>query len=179
MRDPTIARNYAEALFQSGEAAGVAERYGHLIEVVAGAISADQRIRVILESPRVTKDHKRELLARALKGHAPDPFIRFLGAIIKRNRQGLIPQVAEQYLALLDVKQNRLHAGVTIARQPDENLQKEIARRLSETFGKTVVPHFRHEPAILGGLVVRIGDRVLDGSLRRKLLVLRRQMLGA
>jgi F-type H+-transporting ATPase subunit delta len=179
LREPTIARNYAEALFQSGERSGETERYADLLEAIAGAISADDRIRVVLDSPRVTKDRKHQLLADALQGRAPEPLVRFLSAVIKRGRQGLIPDIAREYLALLDISQNRVHAGVVVAREPDKKTQQEIARRLSEVFGKTVVPHFREEPAILGGLIVRVGDTVMDGSLRRKLLALRRQMLGA
>ena len=179
MRESTIARNYAEALFASAERSGDAERYAALIEAVAGAVDADEKIRIVLESPRVTKARKQELLTHALKGRAPDPFVRFLAAMIKRGRQGLIGPVAREYLALMDVKQNRVHAGVVLARQPDGKLEKDIVRRLSEVFGKTVVPHFREDPAILGGVIVRVGDQVMDGSLRRKLLVLRRQMLGA
>lgn len=178
MRDPTIARNYAEALFQSGERSGETQRYADLMEAVAGAVEADERIRIVLESPRVPKPQKIEILRRALEGRAPEAFVRFLAAIIKRGRQGLIGGISREYLALLDVKLNRVHAGVVVARQPDEKLKQEIGRRLSEVIGKTVVPHFRQDINILGGVVVRVGDRVMDGSLRRKLLLLRRKMLG-
>ena len=181
MREPTIARNYAQALFQSGErsGAGRSERYGDLIEAVAGAIQSDERIQAVLESPRVSKPQKQQILAKALEGRAADAFVRFLGAIVKRGRQGLFSAISREYLALLDVKANRVHAGVIVAREPDEKLKKEIARRLSEVMGKTVLPHFRQDTNILGGVIVRVGELVMDGSLRRKLLVLRRQMLGA
>ncbi len=178
MRESTIARNYAEALFASGERTGATEQYARLLEAVAGAIAADERISAVLESPRVSKPQKQALLASALAGRAPDPFIRFLGAVVRRGRQGVIAGISREFLALLDIKMERVHAGVTIAREPDERLRKEIGARLSVVIGKTVVPHFRTEPAILGGLVVRVGDRVMDGSLRRKLVSLRRQMLG-
>ena len=179
MREPTIARNYAEALFESGERSKQSQRYADLIEAVAGAIDADPRVRTVLESPRVTKAQKREILAKALKGHAPEPFVRFLGAVVKRGRQGMFSAIAHEYLGLVDVKMNRIHAGVVVARKPDDKLQKEIAERLSRIVGKTVVAHFRHDPGILGGVIVRMGDRVMDGSVRRKMLILRRKMLGA
>jgi len=178
LREPTIARNYAQALFDSGERTRATERYGRLLEAVAGAIAADQKIQLVLESPRVSKPQKQRILAKALEGRAPEPFIRFLGAIIRRGRQGLIGGISLEYLALMDVKLDRVHAGVTTAREPDEKLKKEIATRLSEVFGKTVVPHFRTDRAIIGGVIVRMGDSVMDGSLRRKMVSLRRQMLG-
>jgi len=177
VRDSTIARNYAEALFDAGERAKLTEQFADLIEAVAGAIDADERVRIVLESPRVHKEQKQALLARALRGKAPDQFVRFLSAIIKRGRQGLIAAVSTEYLNLVDIKFNRVHAGITVAREPDETLQREIRERLSRILGQEVIPHFSLEPGILGGLIVRVGDRVMDGSIRRKLLRLRKGML--
>jgi F-type H+-transporting ATPase subunit delta len=179
LREPTIARNYAEALFDSGEKSGDVEQYADLLEAIAGVIHTDDHIRAVLESPRVPKVQKQQLLSGALAGKAPEPFIRFLSAIIKRGRQGMIGGIAREFLNLVDIKMDRVHASVVVAREPDTRLQKEVAKRLSELVGLTVIPHFRHEPSILGGVIVRIGDRVMDGSLRRKMLLLRRKMLGA
>ncbi len=178
MREATIARNYAEALFQLGERTNDSERFGDLIEGVGGAIEAEETIRVVLDSPRVTKAAKQELLARALKNRAPDSFIRFLKAVIKRGRQGVIPAIARQYLELLDVKFDRVHASVAMARTPDQALRETVRKSLSEVLGKEVIAHYREDPGILGGVIVRIGDRVMDGSLRRRLKILRRQMLA-
>ncbi len=178
MRETTIARNYAEALFELGERTNESERFGDLIEGVGGAIEADESIRVVLESPNVTKAAKQELLARALKNRAPDAFIRFLAAVVKRSRQRIIPAIARQYLELLDVKFDRVHASVAMARTPDQALQDAVRKSLSEVLGKEVIAHYREDPGILGGVIVRIGDRVMDGSLRRRLKILRRQMLA-
>ena len=177
MREPTIARNYAEALFTLAERENASERFADLLESLGGAIEADRQIRLVLISPRIPKDAKARLLRKALARRAPEPFLRFLDAVIKRSRQALLPAIARQFHALVDTKFNRVHAGVTLAREPNAALEKEIGRRLSEVFGQDVIPHFRADGAILGGLVVRMGDRVMDGSLRRKLVRLRRQML--
>lgn len=179
MRDPTIARNYAQALLEAAERRGEAERYAALIEAVAGVLEADARIRAVLDSPRVAKEVKQRVLERALAGRAPEPFIRFLAAVVKRGRQGLLPAISREYHLLLDHKLNRVHAGVVLARAPDQALLEQIRRRLSAAIGKEVIPHVREDPRILGGIIVRVGDRVMDGSLRRKMMQLRRQMLGA
>ncbi len=179
MREPTIARNYAEALLEIAERWGEIELYGQLIAAIAGAMEADERIRLALESPRVPRQLKQQILERALSERAPERFVRFLAAVLKRGRQGLLPEISREYLALVDLKFNRVHAGITLAREPDSRLAAEIKRRLGRIIGKEVIPHYRADPRILGGIVVRIGDRVMDGSLRRKLLALRRQMLGA
>jgi len=181
VKNATVARNYAEALLLAAEAHGMAEveRYGELMEAVAGAVQAEERIAVALESPRVSKATKAALLERALGDLAPAEFVRFLQAVVRRGRQGLLGEIAQQYHALVDAKLNRVHAGVTLLEEPDARLEKAVIERLSRAIGKEVRAHFRADRGILGGVVVRVGDRIYDGSVRRKLAVLRRKMLGA
>lgn len=179
MKSITIARNYAAALFLAAEARGGddVERYGRLLEAVAGAVQADERIAVVLDSPRVSKATKARLLERALGDIAPAEVVRFLQAVVRRGRQGLLAEIAQEYQGLLDQKLNRVHAGVTLARDPDSQLEQQIAGRLAAALRKEVRAHFRTDHRIIGGIVVRVGDRVFDGSIRRKLNALRRRML--
>jgi F-type H+-transporting ATPase subunit delta len=177
----TIARNYAEALFGAAEAhdAATVERYGTLLDEVAGAVGADLRIAIALDSPRVAKATKARMLATGLQGVAPPEFIRFLQAVVYRGRQKFLADISRAYQALLDAKLNRVHAGITLAGEADPRLEEQVVARLRTVLGREVRAHFRTEGSILGGVVVRVGDRVYDGSLRRKLAVLRRQLLGA
>lgn len=177
MREPTIARNYAQALFELGERHDETQRYADLIEGLAGAIEQVPAVRVVLESPRVSKPKKQEILTGALKKYASEPFLRFLQAVVKRGRQGILPAISREYLELVDAKFNRIHAGITLAREPDKKLQEAVRAKLSEVIGKEVIPHFRADPAILGGLILRLNDRIIDGSLRRKMVNLKRQLL--
>jgi F-type H+-transporting ATPase subunit delta len=177
VRETTIARNYAQALFELGERHDETERYADLIEGLTGAIESVPAVRVALESPRVPKPKKQEILTKALQKYASEPFLRFLQAVVKRGRQGILPAISREYLELVDEKFNRMHAGVTLAREPDKKLQKAVQDKLSEVTGKEVIPHFRTDPAILGGLILRMNDRIIDGSLRRKMVNLKRQLL--
>jgi F-type H+-transporting ATPase subunit delta len=179
LREHTIALNYAEALFDVGEHSGHTERFADLLEALAGAIRSDDHIRQVLESPRVPKATKQQILAGALSRYAPEQFIKFLAAVVKRGRQGMMVAISDAYLELVDAKFNRIHAGVVLAREPDATFQELIRRKLSEVFGKTVIAHYRADPEILGGLIVRIGDRIMDGSVRRRMVSLRRQLLGS
>lgn len=171
MKSITIARNYAEALFAAGA------QFGEVLDAVAGAIQADQRIATVLESPRVSKAAKGQILERALKGEAPREFVRFLQAVVRRGRQGLLAEIAQEYQVLLDVKLNRVHAGVTLADDADAPTQKSVVDRLTKALGREVRAYFRSDPKILGGVVVRVGDRIFDGSVRRRLTALQRRML--
>ncbi len=179
MRESTIARNYAEALFQVGEKSGNTELFADLMEGLAAAVTSEDRVRHVLESPRVPKQTKQDILARTFAGHAPESFVRFIEAVVKRGRQGILDTICTQYLLLVDDKFNRVHAGVTLAREPDTALQDLVKRRLGEILDKDVIPHYRSDPEILGGLVVRVGDRIMDGSVRRRMKSLRRSLLGS
>jgi F-type H+-transporting ATPase subunit delta len=97
--------------------------------------------------------------------------------VVRRGRQALFGEIAQEYLVLLDKKLNRVHAGVTLAREADARTENEIVTRLTKALGREVRAHFRTDRAIVGGVVVRVGDRILDGSVRRRLMSLKRRML--
>lgn len=177
MRASTIARNYAEALFDLGERSGQTARYAELMDAVAGAIETTPRVQAVLMSPRVPKAEKSRLLAAALKD-TPREFVLFLQAVVKRGRQQVLPEIAAQYHALLDIKLNRVRAGVTLARPADERLQRSIQESLSRQLGKEVLASFSVDPEILGGAIVRVGERIHDGSVRRRVTKLRRHLLS-
>lgn len=176
MRYEVIARNYAEALFALGEEHGDSERYGALLGALAAAVASAPKVQAVLMSPRVPKAVKAQLLADALPD-APKPFVLFLQAVVKRNRQGILDDLAEVYGGMVDAKLNRVRVGVTLAREADAALRKQIAAALTKALGKEAIVGFASDPALLGGAVVRMGDRVHDGSLRKKLIMLRRQLL--
>jgi F-type H+-transporting ATPase subunit delta len=175
VREITIARNYAEALFELGTAAGGVQPFGDLIEEAAAAFSAPT-IEAVLMSPRVTKEQKVTIVTKGLTG-APRPFVLFMVAVIRRGRQMLIPRIADEYRVLLDAKLGRVRAAITLARDVDPLTRQVIVEQLSKAIGKDVISAFVTDPAILGGTIVKIGDQVYDGSVRKRLGRLRRQLL--
>ncbi len=177
MRSITIARNYAEALFDLGEGSGHTGRYAELIDAVTGAVETTPEVQAVLMSRRVPKFQKAKLLSSALEG-APREFVLFLQALVKRGRQRLLREIAAEYLTLLDIKHNRVRAGVTLAHPANQSLQGDIQAALSRQLGKEVLAAFHVDPEILGGTVVRVGERIHDGSIRRRATKLRRHLLS-
>jgi F-type H+-transporting ATPase subunit delta len=178
MRETTISRNYAETLFALARKANDLRGWGTMIGDVAGAIGNDRTLQLFLESPRVDAAQKSAMLGRALQDRMPRMFVRFLQTLVRNRRQMLIPDIAREYLDLVDEAEGRMHASVTMARQPEGEDMQVLARELSRAFGKIVVPHVTVNPAILGGVVVRVGDTVLDGSVRKRLGRLRSAMVA-
>jgi F-type H+-transporting ATPase subunit delta len=177
MRETTIARNYAETLLELARRAGDLRGFGEVADDIADAMQRDRTLYLFLESPRVSTHQKNQVIGRAFEGQLPPLFVRFLQALITHRRQMLLPEVAREYHDLVDQVEGRMHATVTVAREPGDGERAAIAQQLSRAYGKEVVPHFTVNPGILGGVVVRVGDTVLDGSVRRRLSSLRTRML--
>lgn len=177
MREPTIARNYAETLVALARKANDLDGWGAMIQDVADAIERDARLRQFLQSPRIPAERKNEILGRAFQDRLPRLFVRFIQAVVSHHRQALLGAIAVEYAALVDELANRVHAQVIVAREPDPALRAAVAAGVSRALGKTVVPHFSVRPEILGGLIVRVGDTVIDGSVRRRLLALRNRLV--
>jgi len=178
MRETTIARNYAEALLSLARKAGDLQAWGRMIDDVASAMERDERLRRFLEAPQISAEQKNEVLSKAYEDRAPRLFLRYLQQLVKNRRQMLIPAIAAEYRDLVDEVEGRVHAQVTVAKPVGEEERAAIARQLSHTLGKPVVPQIRINPNILGGVIVRIEDKVMDGSVRRRLGMLRGRMLA-
>ncbi len=178
MRDTTIARNYAEALIELARRAEDPAGWGKLIRDVASGMQQDATLSLFLESPKISEAQKNEILFEALGDRVPRHFLRFLQTLVRKRRQMLIPEIAVEYDSLLDIHEGRLHANVTVAREMSADDENKIAEQLTRVIGKSVVPHMHVNPAILGGVVVRIGDTVMDGSVRKRLSRLKGHMLA-
>src|SRR5258708_37553419 len=150
MRDTTIAGNYGETLFALAGKADDLQGWAAMIGEVADAMAQNATLRLFLESPRVSAARKNELLGAALSEDTPRVFLRFLQSMVTHRRQMLIPEVAREYRTLVDEAEGRLHANVTVARQPPEEEKPAIPAQLPRALGKEAAPHLTLDPPITG-----------------------------
>jgi F-type H+-transporting ATPase subunit delta len=179
VRAEIIARNYAETLLTLAERQGpeALEAFGGALDELAAMLDGDARTRQFLETPRVRPEQKKEALRQALDGRAPEMFVRFVMVLVDKRRQSLLPEIAQAYRALVDQRMGRARVDVTISHAPDDALQTEIQRALEAQLGRTVIPTYRVDPELLGGMVLRLGDEILDGSVRSRASALRRRLM--
>ena len=177
-RSAGVASNYADTLLTLAQAAGDTAGWGVLLRQLADAISSDHTLRLFLQSPRIASGLKSEVLTKAMTDKVPAVFLRYLQALVHNRRQMLIPNIADAYDMLLDASNGIVQARVTVARDLNDADRLLLAGRLSAVVGRTVVPHVTVDADILGGVIVRVGDTVMDGSLRRRLGLLRRRMMA-
>lgn len=181
MRAEIVARNYAQTLLELAERNGgqpTVEEFGRAMELLADTV-ADRKVREFLSTPRVDAEARKEALRGALEGRVPDLFLRFVMVVVDKRRQALLSDIAHEYRALVDERAGRVRVQVAISHAPDPDLEEEITRALAKRLGKTVIPTFTVNPELLGGMVVRMGDEILDGSVRTRAAQLRRRMIEA
>lgn len=179
MRDETIALRYAETLFELARRHEGVEAYGEGIELVGRLLNDHPDFRLFLETPRINAEAKKALVRKVFGDVLPKELASFLQVVIDKRRQRLLQGIALQYHHLVDEHWNRTHVEVTVARQLDDDAVAELARRLTKILGMEAIPHVRVRPQVLGGVVVRAGDTIYDGSLRRRMEDMRRQMMAA
>lgn len=180
MRAQAIARNYADTLFALAERHGgrpTAEEFLRAIEDLAALLHNEPRVREFLETPRVTGAQKQHALRASLAGRVPDLFLRFALVVLEKGRQSLFGEIARAYRDRVDEMLGRVRVSVVISHAPDAALQAEIVRALEARLGKTVIADFAVDPELLGGMIVRLGDQILDGSIRSRAAGLRRRLL--
>jgi len=179
MHAETIARNYAEALLALARKANDLDGWGLALNGVVTAVESDARLRNFLAAPQVSASEKNIVLGKAFKDQLPPTMVRFIQKTVLNRRQMLLPLIAVEYGNLVDETTGTVHAQVTVSREATDADRKTIATQLSRAFAKTVVPHVRVNPAILGGVIVKVGDRVMDGSVRKRLKTLRARIVTA
>jgi F-type H+-transporting ATPase subunit delta len=181
MRETTIAGTYADVLLELAQRAEDPQGWGRMFGDVAAAVENDAHLGHFLESPRIGDTRKIEVLHRAFGNILPAPLVRFLETLVRHRRQMLLTTIATEYNDRLDALEGRVHADVTVARGLSEKERSALAAQLTRTVGegRDVVPVVRVHPPILGGVIVRIGDRVVDGSVRTRLARLRHLLASA
>lgn len=178
MREEIVVRNYAETLFELAGRHGGVESYGGAVAAVAD-LTEERRVRDFLATPRVSADRKKEALRRALDASVPPMLLRFLLVVVDKGRQRLLLPIMRHFQVLLDRHRGLRHMEVTVARELDEVEREDLAAQLSSATGATVIPSIRVNPGIFGGIVIREGDALYDGSLKRQLDAMRRRLLAA
>ena len=164
-----VAVNYASALVELAEREGALDEYASLIHAVADMFRSTPEFRRFLETPRVSLADKKAVIRKVFGGRTPELFLRYLLVVIEKRRFRLLPEIDLAYREQVDEKEGRVRASVTLAHPADSELHQQIGRELSDLFDREVIATYKEDADLLGGIVIRVGDRVMDGSVRRRL----------
>lgn len=175
----TIARVYAETMLRTADRHGVREEVDASLAAVVDALEREPRLRRFLEGPQIEEADKKAVLKSAFGGAIHPLGLRFLFLLVDKHRETLLEEIVTGWRELLDERAGLQSASVVTAVPVAEEVLDRIRAALERRTGKTVRLQHRIDPGLLGGMVVRAGDTVIDGSLRTRLRTLRRRLRAA
>ena len=173
-----IAQVYARALFEVAKELGLLDEIRGQLGTFADALASDRELTVFFFSPYFSTEEKKDGLRRAVDGAEP-VFMNFLEALIDGHRMPAIFRIRARYEQLWDDEKQLLPVEVTSAVALDARTVRSIGDRVGEQTGRTVELSSHVDPDILGGIVLRVGNFVLDASIRNRLNQLRKQVARA
>ena len=176
MRIEVAAKRYAQAAFDIAREKDELDRWVEDLQVIAD-LAAQPGVVEFLASSRVPFEVKEGLLASGLADVSPLA-MNLARLLVQKGRIAMAEQVRDEYQRLLDEHRGVAQALVLTAVPLSDDEERAVAQRLRELTGKEIVLERQVDPEIMGGLVARVGDRLIDGSTRTRLLALRRLLAG-
>ncbi len=171
-----VARRYAEAVFDLGVQQGTLDRWLSDLRLIAEAYS-NRKLAFILRQPKIPFARKEAIVRDLLAPKVSREALALAILLVERELVDLGPKIAEAFEQQLNDYRGLATAVVTSAVPLDTRQQEEVAAYLETLTGKRITLKTRVDPEILGGIVAQIGDTLLDGSVRRKLALLRDQII--
>jgi F-type H+-transporting ATPase subunit delta len=173
-----IAAVYARSLFEVADEQGKLDEVREQLGAFADALSETRELQVFFFSPYFSTQEKEDGLDRAVTD--ADPVVmNFLKLLIQKHRTPVIFRIRANYDRLWEEENKLLPVEITSAVELDKEIVKQLGDRIAEQTGRKVELSSRVEPEILGGIVVQVGNSVLDASIRNRLEQLRRQVVKA
>ena len=170
-----IAQVYARALFEVAMERDILDEVHDELGAFTEALNDNRELAVFFFSPYFSSEEKKDGLHRAVTGADP-AFMNFLEALLERHRMPAIFRIRAEFEALWDEEKKLLPVEVTSPVELDKEIVQSIGKRIGEQTGQKVELSSKVDPDILGGLVVRVGNYVLDASIRNRLNQLRKQV---
>lgn len=178
-RAGTVARVYAETLYRTASRHDAVDAVDESLASFEEILGERADLAAFLAAPQIDAAAKRALVRRVFEGSLHPIVLRFLDLVIRKHRETAFDEIVIAWSALLDDRAGRQSATVTTAVEADATLIDRVRRALEETTGRTIRLESEVDPTLLGGIVIRAGDTVIDGSLRTRLRTLRGRLRTA
>ncbi len=180
IQEQRIARVYAEALLNAAEnKKAVDEVKDELRELVEVSFRREPQFAEFLASGAISKDTRAQVLRDVLQGRCSDLFFNMIMVLNEHDRLSLLRPLYHTYCQLVDQRRRRIPVQVTTAVPLTDEQTNRLLRFLHDTLGLEPILHTRLEPEILGGMMVRVGDWMFDGSVRNELETIRKQLISS
>jgi len=173
-----VARRYARALLDVALQQGDPEALRHELSAAAAVLESHAELRSALEHPALSAGARRKLVEAVWEGRGSKILVRLLALLAERGRTALVPAIEESYGALWNAHRGVVAAEAVSAVPLDEAQTRAVAEALRKATGQEVELQARADPALVGGLLVKMAGRTYDGTVRGRLRALRQRLVG-
>lgn len=169
MLDSTIAKKYATGLYSLAKGKGMLTDFEAQLVTIKKDLTGVEGFDKAYMHPLVPDDAKKRIIKQAYEGEIDENLLSFLQLLVDKKREPYILQIIDEYIELVDVSRNMVRAEVTTAVQVSDGQLAKLTENLERFTGKSVRVALKVDERIMGGLVVRIGDKIIDNSIRSRL----------
>lgn len=174
-----VARVYAGALLEIGRENKVLQLIEEELGTLSRLLVEDAEFRVYCKTPVISRESKKSFIDKVFQGKFSDIIVNFLKVLVDNGRLSDISTVNETFLEFLDIENGRLRVLITSSSKLDEATITGIKSALAAKFKKEIIIEEKVDASILGGIIIRIGDMIIDGSLVKDLNNIRRNLLSS
>jgi F-type H+-transporting ATPase subunit delta len=174
-----LAVAYARSLLELAEERNQMQQMDDELRALRDVIEANPTFRAFLRDPGVGEQERADTLKRVFGGKLSPLVMNFLGVVNAHGRMGKIEEIARAYDELLDERLGKIEVDVTVAQRLGPDQLEQVRRSVSAALKKDAVVHQYVDESMIGGIVLRVQDRLIDASVRAQLEGMRRRMLGA
>lgn len=171
-----VARRYALALYQEANGKGVADRVDADIDMLRETLDGSKELDALFRSPVISREKKEAVVKRLFVGKVDSTTLNFMQMLVQKKREEILHSVVSAYSTLRDERLGIVEAFVRTAKPLGDSEKDELKSSLEARSGKSVRMNVEVDLALLGGLVVRLGDQVYDRSVRHQLKTLHAQL---
>jgi F-type H+-transporting ATPase subunit delta len=176
MRDRKVATRYAQALLEAAKEQAVLGEVAESYVAVAEAFKDRSDLAIFMESPQVATQEKHKLIDDVLAARVEPVFVRFLHLIIDKNRIEYFRDIGEEFIAMVESEQGIQRAEVVTAVPLASDLELALTEKLQKITGASIILEKKVDAAVLGGVCVTLGDKILDGTVRTNLDLLQKHL---
>lgn len=174
--DTVVAKRYAKALFEVAQARNMVREVEEELKKISDTVDSVPELLEFLSHPKISEDDKTALLQKAFSDQLHDEVMNTLRLLIERRREAVLRVLYSEYVHIANSALEQADATVTTISPLSEEEQRKVSEQFRKVTGKTIRVHNVIDSIILGGMQVRIGDRLYDGSLSGKLARLQKKL---
>jgi F-type H+-transporting ATPase subunit delta len=178
-RPSPLATSYAQSLLELANEKTEAEPLGQQLADVRKIVEENPSAGEMFANPSVSIEERARLLDKVFRNNVSPLIFNLLGVMNQHGRLGLISQVAESYDDLLDEQLGKIEVDLIVAQKLSPDQLETAKKKITQALGKDAVLHQYVDDQIIGGMVIRVGDKLIDASVRNQLEMMKQQLLAA